>query len=178
MFSPPKNSAFSIHNCIKAQKALIVNRVLLNALKFAMIQKEVIDMGVGQELKKILRDKKISIKQLSEESGISINTLYSITKRDSVRVDAVVLQQIASTLGVSISDLMGNDGRIFTEKMLDEELDRAFFYKLDEHLAGLTAREKDPLYRLTLAQAEEWAKYCKQTRKTPPEAQEEAPEGE
>ena len=79
-------------------------------------------MGVGQELKKILRDKKISIKQLSEESGISINTLYSITKRDSVRVDAVVLQQIASTLGVSISDLMGNDGRIFTEKMLDEEV--------------------------------------------------------
>ena len=73
---------------------------------------------------------------------------------------------------------MGNDGRIITERMLDEELDRAFFYKLDEHLAGLTMREKDPLYRLTLAQAEEWAKYCKQTRKTPPEAPEVAPEGE
>ena len=135
-------------------------------------------MGVGIKLKKILRDKKISIKQLSEESGISVNTLYSITKRDSVRVDSVVLQQIASTLNISIYDLVGEEGRIIDEKMLDEELDRAFFYKLDEHLAGLTTREKDPLYRLTLAQAEEWAKYCKQTRKTPPEAQKEAPEGE
>ena len=89
-----------------------------------------------------------------------------------------MVQKIAAALDIPVTELVGDEGRIIDEKMLDEELDRTFFYNLDKHLAGLTAREKDPLYRLTLAQAEEWAKYCKQTRKTPPEAQEEAPEGE
>ena len=87
-------------------------------------------------------------------------------------------KKIAAALDIPVTELVGDEGRIIDEKMLDEELDRAFFCKLGDHLAGLTAREKDPLYRLTLAQAEEWAKYCKQTRKTPPEDPEEAPEGE
>lgn len=135
-------------------------------------------MGVGLKLKKILRDKKISIKQLSEKSGISINTLYSITKRDSVRVDDVVLQQIANTLDVSISDLIGCDGHIITEKMLDEELERAFLYKLDEHLSNMTGAEKDLFFRLSLAQAEEMTRYSKEHKKSPPAAPQEAPEGE
>lgn len=64
-------------------------------------------MGVGVQMKNILRDKKMTIKQLSEKSGISVNTLYSITKRDSERVDRVVLQRIADVLEVHILDLLG-----------------------------------------------------------------------
>lgn len=63
-------------------------------------------MGVGFKLKKILREKKMTIKQLSEISGISINTLYSITKRDSERVDRVLLCRIASALSVSPEELL------------------------------------------------------------------------
>lgn len=58
-------------------------------------------------MKNILRDKKMTIKQLSEKSGISVNTLYSISKRDSERVDRIVLQRIADALGVHVMDLLG-----------------------------------------------------------------------
>lgn len=64
-------------------------------------------MGIGMTLKSILRNRKMTIKQLSESSGISINTLYSITKRDSERVDEIILQRIADTLGVPIYELTG-----------------------------------------------------------------------
>lgn len=66
-------------------------------------------MGVGIRLKNILRDKSITIKQLAETTGISVNTLYSITKRDSERVDDVILQRIAAALGVGVGQLMPVD---------------------------------------------------------------------
>lgn len=64
-------------------------------------------MGVGLRLKTILRDRKMTIKRLAEETGIPLNTLYSITKRDSERVDPVIIQKIAETLIVSPAYLMG-----------------------------------------------------------------------
>lgn len=60
-------------------------------------------MGVGVRIKIALREKKMTIKQLSQQSGISINTLYSITKRDSDNVDILVLEDISHTLGLPAS---------------------------------------------------------------------------
>ena len=62
-------------------------------------------MGVGFRIKQILRNRKMTIKQLSEKSGISVNTLYSITKRDSENVDPVIMQKIADTLDIPIYEL-------------------------------------------------------------------------
>lgn len=62
-------------------------------------------MGVGLRLKRILKEKEMTIKELSQLSNIPINTLYSITKRDSQRVDNVLLQKIADTLGVPVTKL-------------------------------------------------------------------------
>lgn len=64
-------------------------------------------MGVGLRLKQILRRREMTIKQLAEEAGIPLNTLYSITKRDSERVDSVILYRIAEVLGVSEDELHG-----------------------------------------------------------------------
>lgn len=58
-------------------------------------------MGVGLRLKTALRERKMTIKELSAESGISLNTLYSITKRDTENVDNVILSTISETLGLS-----------------------------------------------------------------------------
>ena len=123
------------------------------------------------------RNKGWTQEQLANAVGVK-RAVISKYESGMVSPSYNMVQKIAAALDIPVTELVGDEGRIIDEKMLDEELDRTFFYNLDEHLAGLTAREKDPLYRLTLAQAEEWAKYCKQTRKTPPEAQEEAPEGE
>ncbi len=64
-------------------------------------------MGFGLHLKEILRERGMTIKKLAEVSGISVNTLYSITKRDSLRVDVVILKKIAQALGISVSELTG-----------------------------------------------------------------------
>lgn len=58
-------------------------------------------MGVGLRLKELLRQKNMTIKQLSELSGVSLNTLYSITKRDSEKIDPVLLDKIVSALNPS-----------------------------------------------------------------------------
>lgn len=71
-------------------------------------------MGIGMRIKEALRDRNMTIKQLAEESGISINTLYSITKRDSERVDSLLLQKIASVLQVDANWL--RYGRTQTER--------------------------------------------------------------
>lgn len=57
-------------------------------------------MGVGMRIKIALREKKMTIKELSAQSGISLNTLYSITKRDTENVDDVILSMISKTLGL------------------------------------------------------------------------------
>ncbi len=60
-------------------------------------------MGVGIRLKMALREKKMTIKELSACSSISLNTLYSITKRDSENVDDLTLCMISGTIGLSQS---------------------------------------------------------------------------
>ena len=64
-------------------------------------------MGIGIRLKAILREKNMTIKQLSQESGVSLNTLYSITKRDSDNIDSIILQKISSALNISEEELTG-----------------------------------------------------------------------
>lgn len=74
-------------------------------------------MGYGTKIKKLLKDKKISIKELAEQTGISINTLYSITKRDSENVDFEILIKIALFLEIDITELIDSDATHFMEYM-------------------------------------------------------------
>ncbi len=63
-------------------------------------------MGTGSKIKAILKEQKKTIKQLSQESGVSLNTLYSITKRDSAAVTAPVLEKVAQALQVPVFSLL------------------------------------------------------------------------
>jgi len=84
-------------------------------------------MGVGLRLKTILRNQNMTIKELSEKSGIPLNTLYSITKRDSTRVDPVIIQQVANTLQVPCENLTGEARNL--KKMLSNGSARTFIVK-------------------------------------------------
>ena len=57
-------------------------------------------MGVGTRLKQILNDKNVTIKELSLMSGVSINTLYGITKRDNSTTKRDILIPISDVLGL------------------------------------------------------------------------------
>lgn len=74
-------------------------------------------MGVGRRLKAILRSKGMTIKELSEKSGVSLNTLYSITKRDSQRVDNWVVGRIAHTLDVKPTEILFDPISVDLEKI-------------------------------------------------------------
>ena len=64
-------------------------------------------MGIGSNLKQILAVRSMTIKNLSEKSGIPVNTLYSLTRRDSETTRSDYLNRIASVLGVSVGEIIG-----------------------------------------------------------------------
>ncbi len=63
-------------------------------------------MGIGIKIKNILEQKGMTIKELSEKTGISINTLYGITKRDSKNVSQDTIKKIAQALEVNSLELL------------------------------------------------------------------------
>ena len=63
-------------------------------------------MGFGTVLKDLLNKKDLTIKELAEKSGLSVNTLYGITKNDNAMVRNETLQKIADALGVSVGDMI------------------------------------------------------------------------
>lgn len=67
-------------------------------------------MGIGANIKAVLSDRRSTIKQLAIDSGVPVNTLYSITQRDSKRIQGDILQKIANALEVSTDVLIyGSD---------------------------------------------------------------------
>lgn len=64
-------------------------------------------MGIGATIKDLLSQKNMSIKELSLKTGIPVNTLYSITKRDNASIRVTNLQKIASVLDVDVDTIIG-----------------------------------------------------------------------
>ncbi len=78
-------------------------------------------MGVGTKIKELIKERKITIKQLAELTDIPVNTLYSIIKRDSERVRADTVQILADKLGVTPTYLIGFDDQIFKPEQYSHE---------------------------------------------------------
>ena len=63
-------------------------------------------MGIGSRLKTLLKERNMTIKELSELSDVSLNTLYSITKRDNGSARYDIVEKLASALDVLPGDLL------------------------------------------------------------------------
>lgn len=109
-------------------------------------------MGFGSILKVLLSERNMSIKELSEETGIPLNTLYSITKRDTINVRPETIQKIADALHISNNDILNqlHNEISETQKQLDQ-----LQYRLQEaerkQKFELVQKEKirESLYALT-----------------------------
>lgn len=66
-------------------------------------------MTVGERIGSIAKDKGINLHKLSSLAVVPYNTIYSIVKRKSNRIDMNVLPQIATALGVDLLDLLPDD---------------------------------------------------------------------
>ncbi len=90
-------------------------------------------MGAGKSLQTILRDRNVTIAQLSRDTGISSNTLYAIIKRDS-DINTATMSKIAQCLGLSVNELSAllagktteTAGTFPNSHILDIEIDGAF----------------------------------------------------
>ena len=73
-------------------------------------------MGLGLELKKILKDKGMSVAELSRLSGVSANTLYAIISRDSSDISLSTLYKISDALNLETDDFAILDMKTNPEK--------------------------------------------------------------
>lgn len=66
-------------------------------------------MGYGASLKKILNQRKMTVIELSENTGIPATTLYSIIKRDSPDINLDTLSKICDALGTDATYVLLNE---------------------------------------------------------------------
>ena len=62
-------------------------------------------MGVGANIDRILREKNISVAELSRKANVPSGTLYAAIKRDTKNMDSARISRIAEALNVSVSDI-------------------------------------------------------------------------
>ena len=60
-------------------------------------------MGIGKTLSDVLEENRTNPNELSERTGIPPSTIYSIIRRDNMKVDISVLARICKELGVSMN---------------------------------------------------------------------------
>ena len=63
--------------------------------------KEVITVGIGSILAELLKAKNMNVAELANQAKVPPSTLYSIIKRDNLKVDIDVLIKISEILGVN-----------------------------------------------------------------------------
>ena len=62
-------------------------------------------MGVGANIDRILREKNISVAELSRIADVPSGTLYAAIKRDTKNMDSARISRIAEALNVSVSEI-------------------------------------------------------------------------
>lgn len=68
-------------------------------------------MGIGNNIKNILKEKNKTLVWLSGKADISVNTLYGITKKNVTTVRKETLEKIAAALEVSEAELLKDNER-------------------------------------------------------------------
>ncbi len=102
---------------------------------------------IGSTLKRLLAEHRMPVGELSRAVGVPAQTLYSIIRRDNMKIDFDVLLRICAVLGVPVDVFCGgvpavpaadpadwallgkfraldDDGRALTELVMDRELQR------------------------------------------------------
>ena len=115
--------------------------------------------------------------QLAEMVGVK-RSVISKYESGTISPSYVMINKIAAALGIPVLDLVEDAGPVIGEKTVSEALEYDYLSQLDYHLSNMTEADKDLFFRLSLAQAEAMARYSKEHKKTPPEAPQEASEGE
>lgn len=110
---------------------------------------------IGSILKQLLEQRGMSVSELSRRAGVSSQTLYSLIKRDSMKVDFDVLLKICRALNAPVSTFYGGAdggeslslaerGLVSRYRRLDEHGRRLTSLVLDAELERIGGGEKAP----------------------------------
>lgn len=93
---------------------------------------------IGSTLKMLLEKQKLSVTELSRLTDIPAQTLYSIIKRDNMKIDFDVLMRLCTALNVPVETFYGTSSS--TESLLPSEAELIRKYReLDDHGKHLVA---------------------------------------
>lgn len=95
---------------------------------------------LGEKLKTLRKDKKLTLEQLAELSGLSKSYVWELENRESQRPSAEKLTALADALGVSATYFLEDDVRAPEERHKDE----AFFRNYQK----LTPQAKEQLSQI------------------------------
>lgn len=62
-------------------------------------------MGIGKNIKALARSRRLSLVELSEKSGVPINTIYTLTREDPRNATMRTLDRLAEALEVDVRTL-------------------------------------------------------------------------
>ncbi|RKQ35588.1 helix-turn-helix domain-containing protein [Oceanobacillus halophilus] len=74
---------------------------------------------IGEKIKRLRQDKKMSISELAERAGVAKSYLSSIERNLQSNPSIQFIEKISGVLGVSVNDLINEDDN--DEKILDNE---------------------------------------------------------
>lgn len=83
-------------------------------------------MAIGDKLQKLLEERRMNVSEVSAATGVNINTIYSIIRRNSKKASIDDLIKIAHYLGVTADYFCDNEPDEEQYKLPGNELLRKF----------------------------------------------------
>ncbi|MGY0693514.1 helix-turn-helix domain-containing protein [Virgibacillus sp. FSP13] len=77
---------------------------------------------IGEKIKKLRQDKKMSISELAEKAGVAKSYLSSIERNLQTNPSIQFVEKIGAVLGVSANDLIRDDQSVAEDQLDDEWL--------------------------------------------------------
>ena len=72
--------------------------------------------AIGANIKRIRKEKKISMDKLAAELGVSVSTLYRYEDSSIQKIPVKVFDKMCEVLGVSAAELIGNESSAYNEE--------------------------------------------------------------
>lgn len=100
-------------------------------------------MKLGQKIRQLREEKRLSLNGLAEEAGISKAYLSQLENDVSKQPSAEILLKIASALGITIADLLDQPVRVYAEDFEDEDIPYVLREFVDKRGEALDIQKED-----------------------------------
>ena len=78
-------------------------------------------MSIGERMKQIRKEKKISVDKIASELGVSVSTVYRYEDSSIEKIPVHVFDKLCTILEVSAAELMGNEGTAISQETMHSQ---------------------------------------------------------